>query len=570
MEMPRLHSRRAPDLSIVAKMSIQGLEYTVRTAYSDSFKLAIADGSAKPLLIPFCLLAPFVVPALWLAVPHKRRTWFYHTRWLAMAFIVWSNAYHLLYTSSANTACAYAAGLASTWGTMLSMNLLVWTRPQFDAARVRRVKKDDGSTRVASREMEGCAKQGEMHVEAQSTSLDKGAGTANASGNGPRTRKTVSESESGNSKVNKQQEEFEYIWEPYPSAGGFLERLAWATDLILCFRFAGWNWSAPSLPRPQTPLQISHGDKVDTDSIPQVSRSGYKRHRTEGEFLRDRLAKVLVSYLVLDFLSVCMMKDPYFVLGPDHQSYILPPHLRHIPAWLLLAYREVFSLTGVYAAIEAVFSVSDLVQYWLASRFYPSRGALWQFASTFGSFEQVFDRGLAGWWGGWWHQTFRMQFAAPAAYLFREGYLKKGSRFASAIAVAISFLQSAMLHASGSFTSVPKTKPWRAPAFFFLQMAGIMLQQWTSRLLRSHVPRPPRVVSRTANLLFTAAWLYLTAPLFIDDCSSTGLWLVEPVPISPLRFLGFGFEGDHWWRWDSDHLPKLHLGDTWWQSGIAL
>jgi hypothetical protein len=77
-------------------------------------------------------------------------------------------------------------------------------------------------------------------------------------------------------------------------------------------------------------------------------------------------------------------------------------------------------------------------------------------------------------------------------------------------------------------------------------------------------------LSRTVNLLFTLVWLFFTAPLFMDDCSSTGLWLVEPVPISPLAFLGFGNEGDHWWRWDWDHLPRLYLGETWWQSGIAL
>lgn len=308
------------------------------------------------------------------------------------------------------------------------------------------------------------------------------------------------------------------------------------------------------------------------DAIPKVSRSGYSRPLTTGEFVRGRLAKIVIFYFVLDFLSVSMKKDPYFILGPDHQGHVpLPPHLRNLPPWLLLAYREAFSLLGVYAAIEAVFGVSDLVQYWLASRFYPSRGMLWQFASTFGSFEQILARGLAGWWGGWWHQTFRMQFAAPATYLIREGYLKRGSQLASAATMFASFLQSGLLHASGSFTSAPKTKPWRAPAFFFLQMVGILLQKTTARVFALCVPlRPPRFVSRMANLVFTLTWLFFTAPLFVDDCSSTGLWLVEPVPASPLLLMGLGSEGDHWWRWDRDHMPSLYLGETWWQSGIAV
>jgi hypothetical protein len=228
-----LSSRRAPELdfSNIANMPTPGLAYAVRTTYADSFRLAVVDGRAEPLLIPFCLLAPFVVPALWLAVPHRRRTWFYHTRWLVMAFIVWSNVYHLAYTSSTNTACAYAAGLASTWGTMLSMNLLIWTMPQFDAARVvRRVKKDKDS--VSHK-----VPNGEMHTESGSTGYDGRSENVNGGGNELRARKTTSTN--GTSIAETQHNNFENVWEPYPSDGGFLERLAWATDLILCFRFSG-------------------------------------------------------------------------------------------------------------------------------------------------------------------------------------------------------------------------------------------------------------------------------------------------------------------------------------------
>lgn len=148
-----------------------------------------------------------------------------------MALIVWSNVYHLAYTSSTNTACAYAAGLASTWGTMLSMNLLVWTRPQFEAARVvRRVKKDehDGLAKVSN---------GEIRIGMASTGRDGGPESLNGSGNELRARKAISASGTPGSET--QQDEFEYVWEPYPADGGFLERLAWATDLILCFRFSG-------------------------------------------------------------------------------------------------------------------------------------------------------------------------------------------------------------------------------------------------------------------------------------------------------------------------------------------
>lgn len=133
-------------------------------------------------------------------------------------------------------ACAYAAGLAATWGTVLSLNLLIWTRPQFDAARVLRIKKGSGFIKATSGEVDDTP--GQDSADAEVTGHD-GKGESektNGNGNELRTRKKLSKSLK--SQAKQQEEEFEYIWEPYPE-GGFLERLAWSTDLILSFRCAG-------------------------------------------------------------------------------------------------------------------------------------------------------------------------------------------------------------------------------------------------------------------------------------------------------------------------------------------
>lgn len=137
-------------------------------------------------------------------------------------------------------ACAYAAGLAATWGTVLSLNLLIWTRPQFDAARVLRIKKGSGFIKATSGEVDDTP--GQDSADAEVTGHDgkgeseKTNGNGNGNGNELRTRKKLSKSLK--SQAKQQEEEFEYIWEPYPE-GGFLERLAWSTDLILSFRCAG-------------------------------------------------------------------------------------------------------------------------------------------------------------------------------------------------------------------------------------------------------------------------------------------------------------------------------------------
>lgn len=262
------------------------------------------------------------------------------------------------------------------------------------------------------------------------------------------------------------------------------------------------------------------------------------------------------------------MRDPYFILGPDNH-YTVPSHL-NLPTPILLLYRECLPLAGIWAALCGAFSLNDIVQYFFLRQYSPSRAALWHYPSTFGSFSMILDRGLAGWWGASWHQTFRLGLLGPSTYLLRKGYMKRGSATANAVGLFVSFLQSGLMHAAGSLTSIPDTKLWRSILFFLLQAFGIILQQQLALYLSKYMGTPSKYMRRTGNLLFCLVWLYITAPLFIDDLSSTGLWMFEPVPISPLRYFGFGFPGDHWWRWDREAWPKLYPVRHWWEIGIAL
>lgn len=339
----------------------------------------------------------------------------------------------------------------------------------------------------------------------------------------------------------------------------------------------GWNWSISAIPRPKIPstTHIPYGTPVDMASIPIVTKAGYRRCLTQSDLIWSRLCTITLMYLTLDFLAVFMTKDPYFVLGPDHhllELLPLPSYLRQLPPWALRAYRQAFSLAGVLAAISAVFNLNDLAQYFLAAHIFPERGELYQHTSTFGSPMQVLDRGLAGWWGGCWHQSFRVQFAAPARWLVRRGYLTRGSALSLVATLLVSFGQSGLLHASGSQTAVPRTKAWRSPVFFLLQVVGIFLQYRVAATVKKILPdtRVPRGLSRTANVVFALAWLYMTADFFIDDMASAGIWLLEPVPFSFFRAFGYGYPRDRWWRWDRNYFPRWYWGEHWWQSGIAL
>ncbi|GAB0132226.1 hypothetical protein EsDP_00000668 [Epichloe bromicola] len=539
------------------------LDDAVRAAHRATFLDALHNGSAKPLLLPYSILGSFIVPALWLAVPHASRPWLYQTRWAVVGFVILFNVHVLRVCSSTNFAYAYAAGLMATWGIVLPMNLLVWKRPQFEAARVIRVAK---AAEAKAKDDESADGGGHNVVTT--------SGRASSVHQGLRHRKldpSTPPQDSGSSGTTTG-DVFEYRWQTFPAEASFPERLGWAMDLMSSFRGAGWSYSISSIPRPVIPQIIHQNAKVDTRSIPRQTTSGYNRPVTETELVRSRLAYVLSAYLILDLLvllAIHIIKDPFFILGPDN-GYDLPPGLASKPPWMLLLYREAFSLVTIWASITAVFSLSDVVQYYFLSYFFPSRAILWQHASTFGTFSEVLDRGLAGWWGGWWHQTFRLELLAPSTYLLQKGYIKKGTQAAHAFGLFVTFLQCGLMHAAGSFTAIPHTKPWRSLLFFLLQGLGIAVQQRLALSLRNHVSKLPRAMRRCGNLAFCLVWLYFTAALFVNDLASMGFWLLEPVPISPLRLLGFGPVDDHWWRWDAHHLPKVYPWKHWWEIGVAL
>lgn len=285
--------------------------------------------------------------------------------------------------------------------------------------------------------------------------------------------------------------------------------------------------------------------------------------------MRRRLFTILAAYLIVDLAKILMVDDPYFVFGPNH-SHRPPPHLGRVPPWLLLAYRELLCIAAVLALLQAYFNLFDLLQYYFLKLCFPQRAALWLHPSFFGSFVHVLDHGLTGFWSAFWHQSFRHQFLAPAAYLVKNGHLAKRGRAARLVAVFVSFLQSGLLHAAGSITSMRETKPWRQIVFFFLHAVGVVLEPSLRAALARRCPDPPKAVSRTANLLYVSSWMYMTGFLFADDFASSGVFLLEPFPISLLRWLGYSHATSHWLRWDGTYFPKWHSENRWWESGLAI
>ena len=165
------------------------------------------------------------------------------------------------------------------------------------------------------------------------------------------------------------------------------------------------------------------------------------------------------------------------------------------------------------------------------------------YPDTWGSYAHVPDRGLAGWWAGWWHQTFRFAFAEPARKLVALARLDLRSRPAQLLRPAPAFA----LHACASYTQPGPTRPLRGPfCFFALQAAGVAAETLLARFLGAGEGVWRRLsvgVGRLVRLVYVHVRFHRTAPLLVDGFARGGLWLYEPVPVSPLRALGLGVRG---------------------------
>lgn len=268
-----------------------------------------------------------------------------------------------------------------------------------------------------------------------------------------------------------------------------------------------------------------------------------------------------------------MHHDPHFwgytdCPGPSH----LPATLQNSPV-LLKSYRLLTQLAGIYTALRQVFALGPIFfSGILGPAWYGVSGESWMNpANMFGSLSFIGEQGLAGWWGGWWHQTFRSVFEPPATWVLQTLDIDKRSTPGKAIAAFVAFSLSGFLHAAGSYTQLGDNHPLRGPTvFFLLQFLGVMAETLVkAQLKRSGISqRTPRVLKQVANYIIVLVWMYLTAPFLVDDFAQGGIWLHEPVPFSLVNALGYGAEGDSWWCWQG--LVQWRWGKGWYDTGFTL
>lgn len=367
------------------------------------------------------------------------------------------------------------------------------------------------------------------------------------------------------------------IWQAYPQS--FLHRLNWAFDLLSNMRGPQWNWRVSTMgPLPASVNAQLNPGKRDTSR--ELNDSEVLDARTR---LKIAFASFVKSYLLLDFVKVLMMRDPYFIgmVSPG----IPPPfpfnYLSDIPSGITL-YRHMLTGYGVYIALSYGTSFGPPIFLGLSVAFPNFARAItsvpldapWLYTDTFGPFfKSALEHGLAGCWGRWWHQLFRVGFTNAGRWILSllPQRLATNNNIRRAVIAFVAFSLSGLLHAFGSYTQLGDTRPLGPFMFFILQAVGITIEDTFKRIiLPSVLPyKLPRWLRWTGNVLFVYFWLTTTGGYAADDFARGGMWTTEPIPVSPIRGLDLGVQGEGWWCWKEPWFRRIR-GEQWWESGLQV
>jgi hypothetical protein len=517
--------------------------------YYQQYDKQIASGEFAPFVYPFGGYGSFVV-IIYLLIPHQNRPWLKKCRFLVFAWLFGFAAYNIRYTRARGMAPALGMGLMHVWSVVWVAAILVWNDAQTEFQRVERTEGVFGS---ATPKEKGSSEHSEKSVANSTVSNGQIAPKEHL---GPRDRHG------------------EFAWQPYPLSP-FIERVDWVGDIFCNFRGAGWNWRTSAVPPP--PKHIQEQLYRNSASSPahsfRVHSSQSTLYPTRRALLISNFKTVIFGYLVLDALKTFMMHDPYFWGQLDRP----PP--AYFPVWLTArpalvhVYRLALSMLTVKWALQAIFAFAPLLFAGLLGRArIGARAEPWIFPETWGPFTAVLDRGLAGWWSSWWHQTFRFAFEQPGLKIAAALGMQRKSVPAKMLQLLCAFGLSGALHASGTYTAAGDTKPLsNSMTFFLLQAVGVAAEVLITQSVRStgvqrHVPT---WLKRAFRFVYVHVWFYYTAHLLCNDFALSGIWLFESVPVSLFRSLGLGVEGEGWWCWGGQ-VVRWHTGSSFWKSGIAL
>ncbi|KXT01436.1 hypothetical protein AC578_9546 [Pseudocercospora eumusae] len=529
----------------------------VKAFYDQRYQGLIDSGEYVPFLYPWATIGAAVI-LVYLLIDHRRSPNLRALRFPLFGFLCAFSGWSILHHRARSAAGAYGVGLVQSWGTLWTGAIMFFNDCQADFRRIERA--DAGAPSQSS---------------AASRSIPNGSATENDEDG---TFKTGFASTG-----NASRQPGSLIWQSYPKEFS-ITRLDWIADVFCNFRGVGWSFETNGIPPLPDFVELElHGrDKVGRQSTSNgtmtVSRTGIRRFHDRKALLKDSIFRLALGAIALDAIKCLMHHDAYFWGYTDAPPPAwLFPYTQSLPSIfvpiLLKSYRLLLSLFGIHLALHQIFHLSPLffVEL-LGPKLVGLRSEPWMNPpDAFGSFSAVFEKGLVGWWGSFWHQMFRFAFEAPTIRILELLKVERRSQTGKLLGLLVAFFLSGCLHACGSYTQLGDTRPILGPWMFFQwQTVGVVGQMFIAKELKSagitnHVPKRIRQMT---NFVVTIVWMYGTAPLLVDDFAKGGVWLYEPLAFSPLRALGFGAPDDRSWDlWYG--LIFWHQGEHWWNTGLA-
>ena len=315
---------------------------------------------------------------------------------------------------------------------------------------------------------------------------------------------------------------------PYPRED-LKGRVQWVLTLLVSMRLTGWRIGEERHDRTQPPKRI-----------------GRK------EFLRHALGILVLDYLLLDAAFLYVSCDPYFTISGVSVDAPFPALSKDSP-WLLTWLHSLpprFLRSSVLAAqayglVSGAFYLPTVPAVALnALDLLPDEWSPHSWPKVWGEFSAVWERGLRGLWGKWWHQLDREMAGTLGKALSKSLGLGRPALLGYICAVTAAFFFTGVMHA-GMIPPEPLSDKLSAmemrlyiAGFFWAQAPIIAAEASMSGYMKRHAPSVRlSILSKVAPLVWVALWLCLTLPLIVPPFREIGYWKLNPVPVSVLQSL---------------------------------
>lgn len=183
----------------------------------------------------------------------------------------------------------------------------------------------------------------------------------------------------------------------------------------------------------------------------------------------------------------------------------------------------------------------------------------WMIPDIFGPHSALFNCGIAGFWGTYWHQILRFDFLTWSCWTISllPMRFQKTPAIRQVIYLAVPFTLSGIVHACGFYTQFHDSNGARDTIIFALAQAiAIAVQRKFSTLV---LAKFSPTIHDFALFATTCAWILTTFPA-VGDGYLQGGFLASM----------FVHTSTDWKGNDFPPVMGIWRGKSWWQSGIRI